>query len=87
MVLQISEVNLLQVNGITIMDQRFNVRIHCFVCDTPARAFIKGTKGHTGFYACERREIRGLKESGVTQYPLVNCPERTDESFRSRSQR
>ena len=70
----ISEINRLQANGTTIMDRRFNVRIHCFICDTPARAFIKGTKGHTCFYACERCEIRGLKEDGVTQYPLVNCP-------------
>ncbi|XP_033213649.1 uncharacterized protein LOC117170728 [Belonocnema kinseyi] len=81
-----TEVNRLQANGVTIMEQRFNVRIHWFICDTPARAFIKGTKGHTGFYACERCEIRGFKEDRVPQFSRIHCPERTDESFRRRSQ-
>ena len=82
----IAEANNLQANGVTISNQRFNVRIHCFICDTPARAFLKCTKGHTGFYSCERCEIRGLRENSVTQFPLINYPERTNESFRTRSQ-
>lgn len=49
-------INLIR-RGLTVSQTRFNVRIHCFECDTPARAFLKGTKGHTGFYSCERCEV------------------------------
>ncbi|XP_043469597.1 uncharacterized protein LOC122503205 [Leptopilina heterotoma] len=83
----IVEINNLTHRGVTISEKRFNVRIHCFLCDTPARAFLKCTEGHTGFYSCERCEVRGLKLNNVTQFPLTNCPERTDESFRRCSQR
>ncbi|XP_043463669.1 uncharacterized protein LOC122499400 [Leptopilina heterotoma] len=83
----IAEINKLQKNSILIANQRFNVKIHCFICDTPARAFIKGTKGHTGFYCCERCKIKGQKVDGVTQFPLINSEERTDSCFRRQSQR
>ena len=82
----IEEVNNLQANGVQISNHRFTIRIQCFICDMPARAFLKGTKGHVGFYACERCEIRGVKQRGITQYPLINCTERTNESFRNRKQ-
>ncbi|XP_004211097.1 uncharacterized protein LOC101238701 [Hydra vulgaris] len=31
-----------------------NIGISCFVCGTPARAYIKQTKGHTGYYSCDK---------------------------------
>ena len=79
----VEELNELQANGIIISDQRFNVRTHCFICDMPARAFLKYTKGHTGFFARERCEIKGENKNNVTEYPQANCTERTDESFRN----
>lgn len=30
-----------------------------FICDAPARAFLKCTKGHNAYYACERCTIKG----------------------------
>ncbi|XP_033225680.1 uncharacterized protein LOC117178360 [Belonocnema kinseyi] len=77
----IHELNILQANGIVIENKLFNVRIHCFVCDMPARTFLKCTKGHGGFYACERCEIHGIKADNVTEYPLIYCAERTDQKF------
>ena len=82
----IKEGNQLQSNGIVISNRRFNVRIHCFVCDMPARAFVKCIKGHGGFYACERCETKGIKTNNVTEYPDIHCRERTDESFRNHTQ-
>ena len=37
----------------------FDIRIKCFIADTPARAAIKCVKGHTDFNACEKCIIRG----------------------------
>ncbi|XP_033229052.1 uncharacterized protein LOC117180671 [Belonocnema kinseyi] len=56
----INEVNVLQRNDITIFNRLFDIRLKCFTCDTPARAFLKCTSGHGGTYACERCEVVGV---------------------------
>ncbi|XP_043473415.1 uncharacterized protein LOC122505698 [Leptopilina heterotoma] len=81
----INEINYILPRGLQILNRRFNLRIHCFICDTPARAYLKGVKGHVGFFSCERCETQGLKENGVTQFPFLD-EERTDESFRKKKQ-
>lgn len=55
----------------------------CFICDTPARAFVKQTKGHTGFYACERCTVKGYRIGRRTVFPLDEGEHRTDSSFRN----
>jgi hypothetical protein len=35
------------------------------VCDAPARSFLKCTKGHNAYYACERYVIKGKWEGRV----------------------
>lgn len=84
----IIEINDLQENGMIISVRHFEVRLKCFICDTPARAFLKGTVGHTARYACERCTVRGRKmDSLTTVYKSTNCEKRTDESFRGMNQR
>lgn len=38
----VTELKQLLENPIRISNHRIHVRVRCFVCDTPARAFIKG---------------------------------------------
>lgn len=38
----VNELNHVLSNGITINGYQLTVNFHCFVCDTPARAFLKG---------------------------------------------
>lgn len=38
----VDELNYLIRNGITINDYQINLSIRCFICDAPARAFLKG---------------------------------------------
>ena len=87
-------------DGLEISPGRLlKVSLKCFVCDTPARAFVKSIIGHGGYYACERCTIEGVRfeeteeEGAVVMtnlhrcvYPEVNCEERTDISFRNRDQ-
>ena len=44
----IDDILRLQEEGIQINRQRYNVKLERVVCDVPARAFVKRTKGHTG---------------------------------------
>lgn len=56
-----------------------------FICDTPARAFLKCTKGHGGYNACERCTIPGellrVGKSSKIIYPGVGHAIRTKQSF------
>lgn len=38
----VSELEDILLNGVLIKDHQLKVSIRCFVCDSPARAFIKG---------------------------------------------
>lgn len=40
----VKELNHLIKNGIRINDSQIKVKIRCFICDTPARCFLKGSK-------------------------------------------
>ncbi|KAK6191229.1 hypothetical protein SNE40_002965 [Patella caerulea] len=68
--------------GIRWGDQHFNLFISCFICDAPARCFLKCIKGHTGYYACERCTVRG-SWNGRVVYDTVeqDIVPRTDEIF------
>jgi len=58
----------------------FEVIIHSFVCDAPARAFINGIKCHSGYSSCKKCVING-KYEGKGIFPTTNDPLRTDEDF------
>jgi hypothetical protein len=31
-----------------------------FICDAPPRAFVKGVKGHSGYFGCDKCKTKGL---------------------------
>lgn len=81
----VTEVNHLQDVGIRINDVFFEISIKAFICDRPARAFIKSIKGHGGYWACERCEVKGQRVDRRTTYPIRHnqCIPRTNNSFRN----
>lgn len=79
----VQEMNLLLREGIEIERRIFEIKIMSFVCDRPARSFIKCIKGHNGYYACERCTIRGERLQNRTVYLSTNCKKRSDTSFRN----
>lgn len=40
-------------NGTTIRNKKISISIRCFICDTPARALIKGKHAEV-FYCCTK---------------------------------
>lgn len=73
--------------GFYIDGVHFTIEIIGFICDTPARSFIKCCKGHGGFYSCERCEVRGLsvknsKGNKKRIYTCLNSKLRTKTSFK-----
>ena len=37
-----------------------------FICDTPARAFLKCVKSHTGYFSCDHCEVEGEWHDTIT---------------------
>lgn len=70
-------------NGVHISSKHVTVTLSCFICDTPARAFVKKVKGHTGYAGCDKCTQNGLYVKNRMTFPEINAPARTDECFAS----
>lgn len=82
----VEEVNTSINEGVTIKDTHYDFSIAGFTCDIPARAFIKCCKGHTGFYCCERCEIKGITVNKRRAFLSTDSKKRTFESFKNQTQ-
>ncbi|XP_065645476.1 uncharacterized protein LOC136075954 [Hydra vulgaris] len=51
----------MQTNGY----KQLQVTIKAFVCDAPARAFVKCIIGHSGYHSCDRCMAVGTQKDGV----------------------
>lgn len=77
------ELNNLLSSGIEIIDKHFDVQVKHFVCDTPARSFVKSVLGHSAKKGCERCNVIGHKVDGVLVFLDTRAKERTDNDFRT----
>jgi hypothetical protein len=78
----LEEMDSLKENGITFDGKTFQVSLFSFVCDAPARSFLKCIKGHTGYNSCERCIIPGFYQNRrMIFYSSTAFPSRTDDDF------
>lgn len=81
----IQEAKILETVGIVHADNCHHMfKLSAFICDMPARSFIKCVKGHGGYSGCDRCTQLGVYHGKVT-YPECHAPLRTDSSFRLQS--
>ena len=66
--------------GVNYRGKTYQLQIHSFCCDMPARAFVKCVTGHSGYGGCDKCEQRGKYIKSVT-FPECHAKLRTDESF------
>lgn len=76
----VQEMKILCDNGIIFQGKKLAVRILTFICDAPARAFMKGTKIHNSYYACDRCTTKGSWDGRVV-FTELDAPLRTDKDF------
>ena len=57
----VQELSQLLESGIVINNKKFIIKVKCFICDIPARAYLKCVLGHTAALACERCTVVGQK--------------------------
>lgn len=61
-------------------DIGFKIKIKAFICDAPARSFVKCVKSHNGYFGCERCCQKGEWCSRMT-FQDCNSPKRKDSDF------
>lgn len=50
----VEEIKIIESEGITFAGKPIKLNILNFVCDSPARAFVKNVKYHNGYHGCEK---------------------------------
>ncbi|XP_029171345.1 uncharacterized protein LOC114940761 [Nylanderia fulva] len=78
----IDELNNLLENGFDFNGNHFKIEIHSFICDAPARAFLKCTKTHSGYSSCDKCVEPGEYYKNKVVFTSEIAQKRTDESFR-----
>lgn len=81
-----AELITLTTEGIPTSQGIYKIVLNHIVCDAPAKSLVKATKLYSGYAACFDCNIRGLYFRHRMIYPeFQNLLPRTDESFRSKS--
>ncbi|KAB0790543.1 hypothetical protein PPYR_05331 [Photinus pyralis] len=83
----VNEIISLMTNGFTYKSQIFFVKIKAFICDVPAKAFIKCTRGHSGYMSCSKCDTEGVFKKNRICFPAIEGFHlRTDATFRRKEQ-
>jgi len=77
----IEEFKEIKKNKITYNSDIVDVSIDCFICDAPAKAYIKQIKGHNAYYGCDKCKQEGKYIKNRMTFPNTENPLRTDEEF------
>jgi hypothetical protein len=76
----VEEFKLLMCTGLLVGVNQLRVKLHSFVCDAPARSFVKCVKSHSGYSSCEKCDQHG-DWAGKVVFTCVSGNLRTDEQF------
>jgi hypothetical protein len=68
-------------DGINVGGVKVNVSLSAIVCDSPARAELKGIVGHSGYNSCERCIQKGRYVNGHVILEKTDAPLRNNQSF------
>ena len=86
----IYDLKILQFNGLAYNHEFFEIKIKLFCCDAPAKAYLKGIKGHNGYYGCDRCCEKGVRLDHRTTFPerrKGTAEKRDNNSFRCQKQK
>ncbi|KAL2103176.1 hypothetical protein ACEWY4_000044 [Coilia grayii] len=67
-------------SGVTFRGRLLRVAISSFICDAPARAFVKQIKCHNGYSGCDKCHQTGIWHKKMT-YPDTDVRLRSDDEF------
>ncbi|XP_040062561.1 uncharacterized protein LOC120835954 [Ixodes scapularis] len=81
----VQELECMLQSGLDSQGMHYSITVRAVLCDAPAKAFVKCTKGHGGYYGCDKCCASGVYYGRMT-FPNLNAPLRTDDSFKAQLQ-
>lgn len=69
--------------GIEVNGRKRKFVIENFICDAPAKSFVANTKGHSGYFSCNKCIIKGNRMLGRTVFLSEDVQLRNDADFRA----
>ncbi|KYN08153.1 hypothetical protein ALC62_00868, partial [Cyphomyrmex costatus] len=82
----VDEVEDLHNNGYIFNNKRYSFQIRHYICDAPARSFVKCCIGHCGYASCEKCTVIGEWFEDRVTYIKMDEALRTDYSFLQQTQ-
>ncbi len=76
----LAEMAYLEDNGLSYEGHHYHICVSAFICDAPARAFVKNVKSHSGYAGCDQCTTHGEWQGKMT-FPETCAPLRTDAQF------
>ncbi len=64
-----------------ILARCLTASLRCIIADGPMRSYLKRTKGHSGYWSCDRCIQKGEMINRAIMLRSVNAPRRTDANF------
>ncbi|XP_044744771.1 uncharacterized protein LOC123306715 [Coccinella septempunctata] len=82
----VKEAKIIFSEGLIVNETKISVKLRCFVCDSPARAFIKGVTNFNGKHGCLKCTTVGEHSyvSHTVFFKRSDCEKKTNEGFRSK---
>ncbi|XP_077263116.1 uncharacterized protein LOC143897983 [Temnothorax americanus] len=68
-------------DGLTVGKDKYDIYIRCFICDAPARQYVKCIAGHTSYNGCEKCRQSGDYNFNRICYATRIIGHRSDEDF------
>lgn len=70
-------------NGLSVRGKSVQIKLDYFICDSPARAFVKRMKQFNGSHGCDKCHVVGKSVCRRMVFKDTTSQRRTDHSFRS----
>lgn len=74
----VNDTLILERDGFCYQGTSVPVALSAIVCDAPACAFIRSSKGHTGYFSCHKCHVKGVTYQGRMTFPQPDAPARLD---------
>ncbi|XP_046386969.1 uncharacterized protein LOC124156450 isoform X1 [Ischnura elegans] len=67
--------------GVVYNGLRLEIKVTGYICDAPARAFVKQIKSHNGYFGCGKCTVQGEYVNGRVIFDEISATVRTDGDF------
>lgn len=77
----VTEINYLNTKGLVLNNQNYTIAVKNIVADLPAKSYILGCIGHTGYGSCTKCRIQGVNSCNRITFPDEKSESRENSDY------